>query len=39
MKQKKRNPRLFGRVSYIILGEKYKNFQRKVDQWVVLAAI
>ena len=39
MKEKKRNPRFFDHVSYRILGKKYKHFQRKVDKWVVLAAI
>ena len=39
MKEKKRGPRLFDQVSCRILAEKYKHLQRKVDQWLVLAAI
>ena len=39
MKEKKRNPRLFDYVFYRILAKKYKHVQRKVDQWLVLAAI
>ena len=39
MKEKKRDPRLFDHVSYRILAKKYKHLQRKVDQWLVLAAI
>ena len=39
MKERKKDPRLFDHVSYRILAEKYKHLQRKVDQWLVLAAI
>ena len=39
MKKKKRDPRLFDHVFYRILAKKYKHLQRKVDQWLVLAAI
>ena len=39
MKEKKRDPRLFDHVSYRILAKKYKHHQRKIDQWLVLAAI
>ena len=39
MKEKKRDPRLFDQVSYKILAKKYKHFQRKVGQSLVLATI
>ena len=39
MKERKKDPQLFDHVSYRILAEKYKHLQRKVDQWLVLAAI
>ena len=39
MKERKKDPPLFDHISYRILAEKYKHLQRKVDQWLVLAAI
>ena len=36
---KKRDLRFFDHVSCTILLEKYKNFHRKVDQWLVFAVI
>ena len=39
MKEKKRDPRLFDHVSCRILVKKYKQLQRKVDQWLDLAEI
>ena len=38
-KEKKRDPRFFDHVSCIILLEKYKHLQQKVDQWLLFAVI